>query len=534
MMHTSGRLIGTLLFSLLTFASARGADWPQWGGTDCRNQVSAEKNLPDSFEPGTKKADGSGIDMATTRNVKWVARLGTAAYGNPTVANGRVLIGTDDQSVSDDPRFHRTRGGLVKCFDEANGSLLWQLVVPERGHIPKGVLFTHQYLGVCSSSAIEGDRAYVVTCADDVVSLNMAGQAKGNTGPFVKEGQYMAGLDNKAVKLKKADADIIWRYDLMDDLGTRPHDASSCSILIHGDLLYLSTSNGIDTTHTQIIKPEAPAFIALDKRTGKLAAYENEHLSSRLWHAQWTSPSLGKVGERTLIFLGGGDGLCYAFEAIDKAGDKPVPLVKVWSYDADPPEFRNQNGQPIAYYAGDKRKKTSPNKDDGKYLWPSEIIGTPVFHHGRVYFAIGQDPAHGRGRGLLHCVDATKTGDITESGRIWTYDGLDRTIATVAVGDGLVYVIDVAGRLHCVDADTGKPYWVYETKSEAWGGPLLADGKLFFGNKKDFYIMAAGKEPKLLSKIHLGSGIYSTPIAANGVLYVASQHYLWAVQKTTP
>jgi outer membrane protein assembly factor BamB len=251
--------------------------------------------------------------------------------------------------------------------------------------------------------------------------------------------------------------------------------------------------------------------------------------------AQWTSPSLSKVGDKTLIFLGGGDGLCYAFEAIDKASDKPVPLVKVWSYDADPPEFRYRDGQQIAYYAGDKRKKSSANKDDGRYLGPSEIIGTPVFHNGRIYFAIGQDPAHGRGRGLLHCIDATKTGDITESGRIWTYDGLDRTIATVAVAEGLVYVVDVAGRLHCVDADTGKPYWVYETKAEAWGGPLWADGKLYFGNKKDFYIMAAGKEPKLLSKIYLGSGVYSTPIAANGVVYAASQHYLWAVQKpTTP
>jgi outer membrane protein assembly factor BamB len=510
---------------------ATAADWPQWGGRDDRNQVSEETGLPDSFVPGAKRSDGSGIDMATTRNVKWVVRIGSAAYGNPTVAGGRVFLGTDDLTVTADPRFRRTKGGLVKCLDEATGKLLWQLVVPERTGLPGNVLFTSQYLGVCSSPTVEGDRVYVVTCDDGVACLDVHGQVGGNRGPFLDEGQYMAGPGRRPVPLTASDADIIWRYDLIDDLRASPHDAASCSVLVHGDLLYLSTSNGIDKAHVKILAPEAPAFIALDKRTGRLAAMENEKLSSRLWHCQWSSPSLGKVGQKTLVFLGGGDGVCYAFEALDKVPDKPVPLVKAWSYDANPPHYRFRDGKPIAYRDGDKRKGNSPNRNDGAYVGPSEIIGTPVFHDGRVYVAIGQDPAHGRGKGVLHCIDAAKTGDITRTGCIWTYDGLDRTIATAAVAGGLVYIVDIAGRVHCVDAETGKPCWVYETGAEAWAGPLVADGKLFFGTKKDFYVMAAGREPRLLSKIGLGSPIYSTPIAANGVLYVAAQNYLWAVRK---
>jgi len=78
---------------------------------------------------------------------------------------------------------------------------------------------------------------------------------------------------------------------------------------------------------------------------------------------------------------------------------------------------------------------------------------------------------------------------------------------------------------------SGQCQWVYETKAETWGGPLLADGKLYFGNQKMFYVMAAGREAKLLSEIKLGNPMYATPIVANGVLYVASQHYLWAVQE---
>jgi outer membrane protein assembly factor BamB len=296
--------------------------------------------------------------------------------------------------------------------------------------------------------------------------------------------------------------------------------------------LYLSTSNGVDNAHDKVLAPKAPALISLNKWTGKLAAREEERLSARLPHCQWSSPSLGRVGDKTLVFFGGGDGVCYAFEAQAHALEELVPFEKVWSYDCNPPHYKYCNGKLIPYYAGDKRKKNSPNKNDGKYLGPSEIIATPVFLNGRVYVAIGQDPAHGRGIGLLHCIEASLTGDITKTGCVWTYDGLDRSIGTVAVADGLVYALDVAGRLHCVDAETGKPYWVYESKGEAWGSPLVVDGKVFFGNQKgDLYIMAAGKKLRLLNKIRLGSPVYSTPVVAKGVLYVASQRYLWAVTK---
>jgi outer membrane protein assembly factor BamB len=104
-------------------------------------------------------------------------------------------------------------------------------------------------------------------------------------------------------------------------------------------------------------------------------------------------------------------------------------------------------------------------------------------------------------------------------------------MATVTVADGLVYAADIAGKLHCLDADTGQCYWVHDAAAETWGGALLADGKLYFGTKRQFYILAAGKELEILSEVGLGSPAYSTPIAANGVVYVTSQRYLWAVEK---
>jgi len=223
--------------------------------------------------------------------------------------------------------------------------------------------------------------------------------------------------------------------------------------------------------------------------------------------------------------------VCYAFEAVDKAGEEPLTLTKVWSYDCNPPQYKYHDGKERAYYDGDRRKKRS-NNNDGKYVGPSQIIATPVFHNNRVYIPIGQDPAHGRGRGMLHCIDATKTGDVTKTAKVWSYDGLDRSISTVTVADGLVYCPDIAGRLHCLDADTGKVYWVHDLGAETWSSPLVADGKIYLGTKDDFFILTAGKEkPKVLAKIRLGSPCYDSAIVANDVLYVTSQRYLWAVAK---
>ncbi|HSI10399.1 MAG TPA: PQQ-binding-like beta-propeller repeat protein [Chthoniobacter sp.] len=534
MKKSSPLAITSALF--LAMASSYAADWPAWGGCDLgRNMVSLETGLPDTFKPGEKSTTGDGILPETTENVRWVAKLGTFICGNPTVADGRVFVGTDDASLQGDSRLKRTKGGMVWCLDEKTGQTLWRLPVPVRPkeRLPENAHYGQQNLGVCSSPTVVGNRAYVVTSSCEILCLDVKGQADGNDGPFQDESQYIAGAKNPPVPLDKTDGDIIWKYDLVNDLGVCPHDVAACSVLVDGDILYCTSANGVNHEHTFCLHPDAPSFIALDARTGKLLATDTEDLGHRMWHCLWSPPTIGVVNGKKLVFFGGGDGLCYAFEALTEVPKEPIHLKKVWSYDCDPPNFRDPlgDGQPFNYYIGDKRKKYSTNKDDGAFLGPSEIIASPVFHDGRVYCTIGQDPMHGRGRGLLHCIDASKTGDITHSGCVWTYDGIERTISGVAISGGLVYVNDLAGHVHCLDEKTGKPYWVHMTNAETWSTPLVADGKVYIGTKKKLVTLAAGKELKVLSEIQLGSSAYATPVAANGTLFVCSQSYLWAVQQ---
>jgi outer membrane protein assembly factor BamB len=505
-----------VLIALLPESVASAADWPQWCGSDGKNMVSQEKGLPAMFVPGEKDVPRGKVKPGTAKNVKWARKLCQAVYSTPVVAGGRIFVGgrQGDQ-------------GLLMCLDEPTGRLLWQWQGPAR-EVPYkidgwviGISINPRELGVCSSPTVDGDRVYFVTHSFQVVCLDVNGQ---RAGP------------------EAGGARVIWTYDMWDKLGVFPCDAANGSPLIDGDLLYVTTSNGIDRNmgpakekYRKLPAPHAPNLIVLEKHTGRLVATDDTPIAKHMLHGQWSSPSLGNVGGRRLVFFGGGDGRCYAFEALRSVSDKPVKLKTVWSYDCNPAEYKScGNLDPVSYYCmGDKRNSNGMNaKNDGSFVGMSEIIGTPVFFNNRVYVAIGRDPEHGRGRGALHCIDAAKTGDITETGRIWTYQGLDRTLSTASIADGLLFISDVAGRLHCLDAETGRCYWVHETKSVVWGSTLVADGKVFMPTHKDLWVLSAGKEKKVLGHVNLGGALCASPAVANGTLYLESKTgWMWAVQR---
>ena len=522
------------LVSLSLACPSFAGDWPRWGGPDAgRNMLSTERNLPDHFgtsmsakvdiKPGTDDIDPKSLPKA-----KWIAALGSQSYGNVVVAGGKVFIGTNNEHPRD-PQ-HQGDRSILLCLDEKTGEMLWQLVVPK---LASGKVNDWESLGLLSSPCVEGNRVYLVTSRCEVICLDVDGMANGNDGPFKDEEHYVTGPGNPPAKIGPKDADIIWRYDMMDELGVFPHNASNCSLLIVGDYIYACTSNGQDWTHVNIPSPNSPSCIVIDKRTGKLVAEDNAGIGPRIFHGEWSSPSMGEVNGKKLIFFGGGDGICYAFDSVPQKGTGApiIPVVpgpdinrtedtdtmylkKYWWFDCNPPE-RRANDPAHKYPAPDG---------------PSEINATPVFWHNRVYVAVGQDPEHGEGVGVLTCIDATKQGDVTKTAKLWSYDKIHRSLSTVSITpDGLLFIGDFSGFLHCLDAETGKVYWVEDLKAHMWGSTMVADGKVYCGNEDgDFFVFAASKEKKLISKTNLGAPVYSTPVAANGMLFVHSNSHLFA------
>jgi outer membrane protein assembly factor BamB len=133
-------------------------------------------------------------------------------------------------------------------------------------------------------------------------------------------------------------------------------------------------------------------------------------------------------------------------------------------------------------------------------------------------------------RGWLVCLDATQTGDVTRTAIVWSYDEIQASASTVSIADGLLFVADHAGRIRCLDPETGGLYWVHDTGGLIWGSTLAADGKLYVGTGRALlWVLAASPKPQVVSRIRMPDPIFTTPVAANGVLYVATHRHLYAV-----
>ena len=251
-MRTRPRIVLLMVSSIASLAMGP-QDWPMWGGNAQRNMANTvEKGIPDSW------------DVTTGENVKWISQLGSQSYGNPVVAGGKVFVGTNNQAE----RQPKAKGdkGVVMCFRESDGKFLWQLT---HDKLAAGRVNDWPKQGICSSPCVEGNRLYYVSNRCELVCADVEGFLDGeNDGPFTGETLSDA-----------IDGDIIWKLDMIEELGVFPHNLASSSPAVDGDLVFVVTSNGVDESHIAIPAPDAPSFIAVNKNTGETVWQHDEPIN---------------------------------------------------------------------------------------------------------------------------------------------------------------------------------------------------------------------------------------------------------------
>lgn len=504
-------------------------DWPQWGGWSGKNNTPSGENIPTTW------------DVDSGENIVWTANLGSQTYGNPVVANGKVYVGTNNGGGHLARYPDSVDLGCLLCFEEATGKFLWQASSPK---LPTGRVHDWPLQGICCAPYVEGERLWYVTSRGEVACLDTEGFLDGeNDGPFTAE-----------VNENKNEADIIWRFDMMDTLGVSQHNMCSCSVTCAGDLLFVNTSNGLDESHINLPAPDAPSFMCMNRNTGKVL-WTDKSPGTNILHGQWSSPTYSVLGGQAQVLFCGGDGWLYSFVP---EGDGNGNSKLLWKFDCNPKESK--------WILGGRGTRNN-------------LIATPVIYDGMVYVAVGQDPEHGEGDGHLWCIDPTKRGDVSpttvvdadgnpvphrrlqaldesrgekeipneNSAVIWQYSAVDsdgngrmsfeetlhRSCGTVAIKDDILFIADFSGLFHCLNARTGEPYWTYDMFAAAWGSPLIVDGHVYIGDEDGdvavFELSTEKNEP--IEENNMSNAVYSTPVVANDTLYISNKSTLFAIRK---
>jgi outer membrane protein assembly factor BamB len=487
-------------------------NWPTFGGGPSRNMVNlGNTGIASKFDV---RPIAEGGDLL------WKAELGSRAYAGPVISGGKVFVGTNNEYPRNprdtNPRRTDVRTGkpmpvdkgVLMCFEEATGKFRWQHV---NDKMDDPIANDWPREGVCSTPFVERDRLWYVTNRGEVACLEVNGLADGNVG--------WQGEKYK----DPTDADVIWLFDMVKELGVQVHRMAASSPLVVGDLVYVLTGNGVDTDKTGVPAPQAPSFIALNKNTGKLVWADNSP-GENIMHGQWSSPAYGVIGGQPQVVFAGGDGWVRAFE--------PQTGKPLWKFDVN---RKNGNGDSVNRL--------------------NHLIAMPVIWNDRVYIATGRNPESGPGVGGLWCIaPAGRSGDIStellvqggvvnnsNSGAAWFRGGpnpemrppwdFGRSISTVAIYDGLLYAVEISGALYCLDAMTGAALWRHDLRAGVLSSPLWVDGKILITDEDGkLSTLRHGREKAVLGVTEFDGVIHTSPVVANRVTYVMTEKHLYALR----
>ncbi|HXU31010.1 MAG TPA: PQQ-binding-like beta-propeller repeat protein [Thermoanaerobaculia bacterium] len=168
-------------------------------------------------------------------------------------------------------------------------------------------------------------------------------------------------------------------------------------------------------------------------------------------------------------------------------------------------------------------------RDDGKEVWRydlgdervSRVLGHPeVFDwdwHGPKPEITDGVIYVGAGDGGFHAVDAA-TG-----ARRWRFEAGGRIRGGAAVAGNRVVFGSADHFVYALDTATGKQVWKHDTGAEIEDQPLIAGTRVYLGNRGGgLYALDLSSGERLWKLYFWGSWLESTPVLADGILYVGS------------
>jgi putative pyrroloquinoline-quinone binding quinoprotein len=445
-------------------------DWNQWGGTSLRNNTPVGSGIVTDWDPGQFDRKTGEWKASSAKNIKWVAALGSQTYGNPVVASGKVLIGTNNGNGYLKRYPADVDLGVLACFNEADGKFLWQ---HSSEKLPTGRVHDWPLLGLCGSALVEGNRVWIVTSRGELRCLDADGfyDGKDDGRPEKEEparlfdvrraedpaqdkvGGYVTELDGKKLPAALRERFAAVEMALPEgDLQVQPIENVTIQH-VKSSKAWSMKAKVNDSDREFLLALIGPALSVF-----KITTPDDKHEADVIWvldmmnklgTSQHNAVACSVTTWGDLLFLNTGNGVDEAHITIP-APEAPSFVVlnkqtgDIYWTDNSPGKniLHGQYSSPavaeiggvvqvifgggdgwVYSFKADKKKellwKFDINDKDsilelGGMGTRNDIISTPVVYDNKVYFCTGQDPEHGEGSGILWCVDPTKRGDISE------------------------------------------------------------------------------------------------------------------------
>ena len=149
----------------------------------------------------------------------------------------------------------------------------------------------------------------------------------------------------------------------------------------------------------------------------------------------------------------------------------------------------------------------------------------PLIGNGMIYICTGFN------RSTLLALNCEGKSKLSEADIAWRYKKQVPAMPTPILVDKLLFMVSDAGVATCLDALTGEEHWQERLGGEFSSSPILADGRLYFGNRSGkIFVIAPTAEYELLGNGQLDSAIMATPLALDNHLIIRTRDSLYRLE----
>ena len=112
----------------------------------------------------------------------------------------------------------------------------------------------------------------------------------------------------------------------------------------------------------------------------------------------------------------------------------------------------------------------------------------------------------------------------------WENDEYLSEAASPVAHNGLLYLATSYGVVVCYDGKTGENYWEKEYAEGFYSSPMIADGKLYVIDMGGvMHILKADKTGTEIASPELGEAAFATPVFAEGIIYLRGENNLYCI-----